>query len=73
MSFTYEENIILQNMLLSVFNIKSKVMGFKYKEKQYWQITLNKKNTQKLSDLIREYVIESMIYKIMPCSSTTGC
>lgn len=73
MSFTYDENVLLQGVLYSLFDIRSKVMGFKYKGKQYWQLTLNKDNTQKLSDLIRPYVIESMSYKIMPRSSTTEC
>lgn len=73
MSFTYEENLMLQSYLKRCFDLNSKVMGFKYKNKQYWQITLNKENTQKLSDIIRPYVVECMKYKIMPESSTTTC
>lgn len=65
MCFTYDENIILRNMLKSVFNIRSKVMEYKYRGKLYYQITINKRNSQILSDLIREYVIESMQYKLM--------
>lgn len=71
MSFTEHENYMLQDYLRRCFDLRSKVMGFKYKSKQYWQLTLNKENTQKLSNLIREHVIECMKYKIMPDSSTT--
>lgn len=74
MSFTYEENELLKNALKSVFDLNAKVMGFKYRDKQYWQITLNKFNTAKLSNIVRPYIIESMKYKIMsPESSTTTC
>jgi Mor family transcriptional regulator len=73
MSFTEEENYMLRDYLKSCFNLKSKVMTYKYKGKQYWQISLNKENTQKLSDIIRPYVTECMQYKIMPQSSTTTC
>ncbi len=73
MGFSQEENIQLRDLLKRVFDLNSKVMEFKYKEKLYYQITLNKKNTQKLSDIIRPHIIESMLYKIMPKSSETTC
>ena len=73
MNFTQHENYILQDYLKQIFDLRSKVMGFKYKGKQYWQLTMNKENTQKLSDIIREHVVESMKYKIMSKSSTTTC
>ena len=37
-----------------------------------YYISFNKLNTQKLSDLIRPHVVKSMLYKIMPESSTTS-
>lgn len=70
--FTKKDNEKLSCYLKRCFNLNSKVMGFKYKGKEYTQITLNKINTQKLSDIIRPHVIESMKYKIMPESSTTS-
>lgn len=73
MNFTENENYILRDYLNQVFDLRAKVMGFKYKGKQYWQLTLNKENTQKLSDLIRDHIVECMEYKIMPKSSTTTC
>ena len=73
MGFTEAENYKLRDYLKQCFNLRSKVMGFKYKGKQYWQITLNKENTQKLSDIIRPFVVDCMQYKIMPKSSTTTC
>lgn len=73
MGFSYDDHLELQSLLKRVFDIKSKIMFFKYKEKTYNQITINKANTQKLSNIIRPYVIDSMMYKIMPESSTTIC
>lgn len=73
MGFTEEENYLLRDYLLRCFFLKSKVMGFKYKNKQYYQLSLNKENTQKLSNIIRPYVTDSMKYKIMPEPSTTTC
>lgn len=73
MNFSEQENYKLQNYLLRCFNLRSKVMGFKYKGKQYYQLTLNKENTQKLSDIIRPFIVDCMKYKIMPESSTTTC
>lgn len=71
MSFSYEDHVELQSLLKRVFGVRSKIMEFKYKGKKYNQLTLNKKNTQKLSDIIRPHVVECMQYKIMPGSSTT--
>lgn len=71
MNFTEYENYMLRDYLNQVFDLRSKVMGFRYKGKQYWQLTLNKENTQKLSDLIREHIVECMKYKIMPLESST--
>lgn len=65
MSFTKEDNEKLVRYLKSCFNINAKVMGFKYKNKQYWQITLNKNNTKLLSDIIRPHVAECMKYKLL--------
>lgn len=73
MGFTESENYLLRDYLKSCFDLNSKVMIFNYKGKKYYQITLNKENTQKLSDIIRPHVIDSMKYKLMPESSTSRC
>lgn len=64
-SFTKEENEKLVDYIKDCFNLDSKVMGFKYKNKQYWQMTLDKKNTQILSEIIRPHVVECMKYKLL--------
>jgi predicted DNA-binding protein YlxM (UPF0122 family) len=73
MGFSSEDQIRLQDYLRSVFDIRSKIMGFSYKGKQYQQITINKENTQKLSNIVRPHIIDCMKYKIMSDSSTTEC
>jgi len=71
--FSYEDHLVLQRYLKSVFGIRSKISEFKSKNKIYNHITINKRNTQILSDIIRPHVIDCMKYKIMPESSTTTC
>ena len=38
--FSKKENEILRNMLYIKFNVKSKVMEYKYKNKLYYHITI---------------------------------
>jgi Mor family transcriptional regulator len=73
MSFTEEENYKLRDLLKRCFNINSKVMCYTRNNKKYWLININKENSQKLSDIIRPYVVECMKYKLMPGPSTTEC
>lgn len=74
--FTYEDHIKLQDYLVRCFDLRSKIWKRNYKNKIYYGLSLNKENTQKLSDIIRPYVVDCMKYKIMPPSlepSTTTC
>lgn len=71
--FTKIQNEKLKQYLKTCFDLNCKVVEYKYKNKLYYFISFNKENTQKLSNIIRPYVIESMKYKIMPESSTTLC
>lgn len=72
LSFSKEENEKLQSYLKRCFDLNSKVMEVKKYSKSYYQLTLNKENTQKLSDIIRPHVVDCMKYKLMPESSTTS-
>jgi hypothetical protein len=73
--FTEKDNYKLRDYLYRCFGLSSKVMIYRYKdnEKKYYILTLNKENTQKLSDIIRPYVVDCLKYKLMPESSTTTC
>lgn len=64
--FTYKENIILQNILKSKFDIRCKVCEFSRNKNKYYYLSFNKRNSQILSNLIREYIIEGFEYKILP-------
>ena len=64
MSFTKDDNEKLTNYIKNL-DLDCKVLNFKYNSKLYYQITFNKINTIKLSNLIKEYVVESMKYKII--------
>lgn len=61
MSFTEQEHYILQDYMYRIFGLKSKVIPFS----EYFQLCLDKENTQKLSDIIRPYVVSCMQYKVM--------
>lgn len=65
MGFTYDENVILRNMLKEVFDIDSKVVQYKYKTRQYCKIILNKENTIKTSNIVREHIVDCMKYKFI--------
>ena len=72
MGFSHDDQLELQSLLKRSFDIRSKIMKFRYKSKVYEQLTLNKRNTQILSDLVRPHIIDCMRYKIMPESPTTN-
>lgn len=65
-NFSFKENIILQNILKINFGIKCKVCVFSRNNKKYYYLSFNKRNSQILSDLVREYIIDIMKYKILP-------
>ncbi len=71
MGFDKKDNEKLQRYLKTCFDLNAKVMEYRYKNKLYYQLTFNKVETQKLSDIIRPHVVPKMLYKIMPESSTT--
>lgn len=73
MNFSESENYKLRDYLKMSFDLRSKVMEYTYSGKKYYQIVLNKRNTQKLSDIIRPHVNDCMKHKLMPESSTTTC
>jgi len=59
--FSFEENTILKNILKDKFNIEAKIS----KTKSYFYLLLNKENTIKLNNIIKDHVIECMKYKLI--------
>jgi hypothetical protein len=72
MGFTKEENYMLIDYLKRCYDLDSDIRYYNRKDKIYPLIVLDKENTQKLSDIIRPYVVDSMKYKLMSESSTTN-
>lgn len=62
--FTKKENEILQHAILCNFNIRCKVCEYNNRGKKYYYLSFNKKNSILLCNLIDEYIIDSMKYKI---------
>lgn len=59
--FSFEENTILKNILKDKFNIETKIS----KTKSYFYLLLNKENTIKLNNIIKDHVIKCMKYKLI--------
>lgn len=64
--FSYKEQLILQDMLKSKFGVRSKIVRYIRNGKEYYFISINKRNSQILSDLVRDYILYDFRYKIMP-------
>lgn len=58
--FTYEENLMLQKMLLNKYNIKTLI----HKDKEYYRLYLNSTELKKLIKIIFPYCPPCMYYKI---------
>lgn len=57
--FSYEENVLLQNMLKDKFNINTRI----HKDKMYYRLYLNSSELRKLLNIISPYIPFSMKYK----------
>jgi len=71
--FSKDENIVLQKVLKSKFDLDCKVCGYTRNNKEYYFLSFNKNNTIKLHNMIKDYVVNCMKYKLIDCSSTTTC
>lgn len=72
-SFTEQENIKLLDIMKINFNVNGNVREYMRKDKKYYFLSFNKRNTQIISDIVRPFIIPIMEYKIMRRSSTTTC
>lgn len=64
--FSFDEQIVLQNILKVKFNIECKICEFNRNNNKMYYLSFNKRNSQILSDIIRNYIIDDMKYKILP-------
>lgn len=65
-SFTYEENEILSSILLERFNIPSNVLDYQKNGHTLYYLTIGKEGTERLHNVIKNYVFDSMQYKLIP-------
>lgn len=63
--FSYKENVILQNILNTNFNIRSKICKYSKDNKKYNYISIDKENSVKLSKIIEKYTVDCMKYKLV--------
>ena len=61
-SFSYNDQILLKKAILDNFGLNVNIV--KYASK-YFRLRFGAKETKKVSDIIRPYVIESMKYKLL--------
>jgi LAGLIDADG DNA endonuclease family len=60
--FTYDEHTILIKLLNDNFGLSAKIYEYNHK---YFRIRFGQKDSRKLSNIIRPFVIESMKYKLV--------
>lgn len=65
-SFTKKEHEMLKTMIKIKFDINVKICEYRRNNKIYNYFSFNKRNSILLSNLIRDYIIEDMEYKILP-------
>ena len=71
--FSYNENVILANTLKANFDLNVKICEYERHSTKFYYLLLNKRNFMSLTEIIKDYVIDSMKYKLSDCSSTTTC
>jgi len=64
LNFTYKDHIILKDALKICFNINVKIGAYNRNDKKYYYINFNKRNSWLLKNIIDDYVIDSMKYKL---------
>lgn len=60
-SFSYEENVILKEILVEKFDIEPKVCSYK----SYYYLHFNKNNSEKLINIVKEYCPKCLEYKVI--------
>lgn len=68
--FSKSENEILQYILKIKFNVRTKVCTYIRNNIEYHYLSVNKENSEKLTQLIKPYAID---YQSLKLSSTTSC
>ena len=71
--FSKKENELLKQIIKINFGINCKVVEYIKNNKQYYYLSFNKRNSLLLTELIEQYIIDSMKYKLIDRSSTTKC
>lgn len=69
--FTKNENELLQWFLKCNFDIRCKVCEYTRRDNKYYYLSLNKENSQKLTEIIAPYSVDCMKYKLINSSTTT--
>lgn len=64
LNFNYEDHLILTRAIKACFNINTKIGVYNRKGKPYYYISFNKRNAWLLRNIIWEYVLPSMRYKL---------
>jgi biotin operon repressor len=63
--FSKEDNQTLQRILKLKFGVRSKICGYQRHNQEYNYLSMNKRNSLILSDIVKPYIIDSMQYKII--------
>lgn len=73
-AFTQDENHLLRDIIKANFDLNVKVCEYEKNNKKYYYISINKRNSFLMTEIISPYVAGCMRYKLIyDCSSTTEC
>ena len=64
LNFNYEDHVVLKNAIKGCFDINTKIGAYNRNGIPYYYISFNKRNSLLLKEIINEYVIPSMKYKL---------
>lgn len=71
--FSYRENQFLKDALKVKFDVNFKICGYKRRNKEYFFLRANKRNSIILAEKIAQFIVPSMLYKLPHRVSTTKC
>jgi len=64
LNFSYQDHLILKHAIKACFDINVKIAAYNRNGKKFYYISFNKRNSWLLKDIIGEYILPSMQYKL---------
>lgn len=63
-SFSYQDHLVLKDMFKIKFDLNVKICEYTRRNSKYYYLSFNKKNTLKLEEIVKPYILDCMKYKL---------